>query len=494
MAKRKHDENKFDPENLTKSIIAKPLLDEIERDPEKVHPIIIDVNLDYVGGRKKAKDQLVIELQQFIKKSRAKSSYVNVEATEENQQYVFAGLTGSLIQKLMKQDFVENSDSKQRLIYKIWPDFPVSALINSSIKTVKADAARRSFSAFGEGIVWAVMDSGVDKDHLHFSQTGATPFHNLDTGFDKDFTISPDHPGNPFRDDFGHGTHVAGIIAGEALNVSVVTKFRDEHNEVSYRTQKIDAIAGIASKCKIVSFKVLDENGNGSTSQIIRALNYIQELNSYGRDLKIHGVNLSLGNRFEPEWFACGQSPLCVEVNRLVKSGVVVVVAAGNSGYGYLRNAKDESFMAGLALSIFDPGNAELAITVGSTHRDSPHVYGVSYFSSKGPTGDGRVKPDLVAPGERIISCASGMKKIRLQNDQSNNITEGFDYCEDSGTSMAAPHVSGVIASFLSVRKEFIGQPEKLKEIFMNTATDLRRDRYFQGAGLIDLMRALQAV
>ena len=57
-------------------------------------------------------------------------------------------------------------------------------------------------------------------------------------------------------------------------------------------------------------------------------------------------------------------------------------------------------------VTINDPGNADLAITVGSTHRDMPHVYGVSYFSSKGPTGDGRLKPDLVAPGEKIISCA----------------------------------------------------------------------------------------
>jgi len=67
-------------------------------------------------------------------------------------------------------------------------------------------------------------------------------------------------------------------------------------------------------------------------------------------------------------------------------------------------------------------------------------------------------------------------------------------YLEQSGTSMAAPHVSGVIASFLSVKREFIGQPEKVKEIFLSTATDLKRERYFQGHGLVDLMRAIQAV
>jgi len=117
-------------------------------------------------------------------------------------------------------------------------------------------------------------------------------------------------------------------------------------------------------------------------------------------------------------------------------------------------------------------------------------MYGVSYFSSKGPTGDGRLKPDLVAPGEKILSCAAGKKR----GDIKEETKEDCDYVEDSGTSMAAPHVSGVIAAFLSVRREFIGQPEKVKEIFLSTATDLRRDRYFQGSGLVDLMRAIQSV
>jgi subtilisin family serine protease len=120
-----------------------------------------------------------------------------------------------------------------------------------------------------------------------------------------------------------------------------------------------------------------------------------------------------------------------------------------------------------------------------------PHMYGVSYFSSKGPTGDGRLKPDLVAPGEKIISCAAGATRSEAESNQQG---KKFDYVEDSGTSMAAPHVSGVIAAFLSVRREFIGYPEKVKEIFMSTATDLRRERYFQGNGLVDLMRAIQSV
>jgi subtilisin family serine protease len=81
-----------------------------------------------------------------------------------------------------------------------------------------------------------------------------------------------------------------------------------------------------------------------------------------------------------------------------------------------------------------------------------------------------------------------------MEQDIQEKIEKDVTYLEHSGTSMAAPHVSGVIAAFLSVRREFIGQPERIKEIFVSTATDLRRERYFQGAGLVDLMRAIQSI
>jgi serine protease AprX len=99
---------------------------------------------------------------------------------------------------------------------------------------------------------------------------------------------------------------------------------------------------------------------------------------------------------------------LCVEVDQLVRSGVVVVVAAGNTGYGWHQGTSRGTVSAELDLTINDPGNAEPAITVGSTHRDMPHVYGVSYFSSKGPTGHGRIKPDLVAPERRSSPAPPG--------------------------------------------------------------------------------------
>ena len=93
---------------------------------------------------------------------------------------------------------------------------------------------------------------------------------------------------------------------------------------------------------------------------------------------------------------------MCDECERLVDSGVVVVAAAGNDGYQHSCRRRPAVRRATRALSITDPGNADGVITVGSTHAIRAHTYGVSYFSSRGPTGDGRLKPDLVAPGERI--------------------------------------------------------------------------------------------
>ncbi len=230
----------------------------------------------------------------------------------------------------------------------------------------------------------------------------------------------------------------------------------------------------------------MQSNDEGDLKNLLAAIGYIQKANHNGRHIKIHGVNLSLGYPTNAEWFGAGQSPLCVEVDRLVRSGVCVVVAAGNAGYGTVASLDGKSEQAVHLGTISDPGNAALAITVGSTHRDMPHSYGISYFSGKGPTSDGRMKPDLVAPGERIVSCAL------FDNKNAKNNVAPFE--ERSGTSMAAPHVSGAVAAFLSVRGEFKGRPEVVKDILVKAATDLKRRPEFQGGGLLDLMRALQSV
>ncbi|SAL02156.1 serine metalloprotease MrpA [Caballeronia pedi] len=506
----------FTPEVLDKTVIAIPLLHLIRQAPGAAEDVIIDLNLEYTSGRRDAAlrvanliDEACSGRPKTAKNARGAKKTLgrNESKGSISEQYVFATLTGRQIEKLVKLDTASNHAARprhERAIYRIWPDFPIKRMTVKSVSTVKADAARNSFAAYGEGIVWAVCDSGIDGTHPHFMEFGnlklEEPLRH------RDFTVTNDRKldrAQLLSDPFGHGTHVAGIIAGTMTNapgriIQAKARYRNELGDVKAEDVKIERITGMAPKCKLLSLKVLDENGDGQASNLIAAIAEIQEINGYGRRLRVHGVNLSVGYDFNPEWFACGQSPLCVEVDRLVKSGVVVVAAAGNSGFGYAQTAENKMVAAGMDLTINDPGNAELAITVGSTHREMPHVYGVSYFSSKGPTGDGRMKPDLVAPGEKIISCRSsaiatgpGDNAAVNGNGQAPVVAA---YKEESGTSMAAPHVSGVIAAFLSARREFIGQPERVKDIFLSTATDLKRAPYFQGRGLVDLMRAIQSV
>jgi len=500
--------------------------------------IIIDLNLDYPGGRDAASKLVRAMVSEALKKVEVVDDEQGIRErkSELSEQYIFARLEGRVIKELVRLDEESakkltkeaavkagsrkvTSAAREKVlgkraveakadlnpnrfltIYHIWPDFPISPCITKSLSTVKADAAQSSFSALGNNIAWAVMDSGIDVRHPHFALHGnidsKSPLH-------EDFTETLNVPrgqNGALIDRYGHGTHVAGIVGGEqkadskkvGAKMRAVTRSVKGYEEGSLPTVEtreilLEEVRGMAPRCGLVSLKVLDDDGHGEVSNLIAAIAHIQKKNGHGRHIVIHGVNISLGYEFEPEWFACGQSPLCVEIDRLVRSGVIVVVSAGNTGYGALA-AQQRTTNAGMSATINDPGNADLAITVGSTHREKPHIYGVSYFSSKGPTGDGRLKPDIVAPGERILSCATG----QLMEDKAPG--KKCEYVEDSGTSMAAPHVSGVIAAFLSVRREFIGQPEKVKAIFLSTATDLKRDHYFQGAGLIDLMRAIQSV
>jgi hypothetical protein len=525
----KGEVKRFDPRILDRSVIAIPLLEKIRKDENAVHAVIIDANLDYEAGRDAGRNWIRDAIKNAVAMIAPadEKQGVREKKSDLSNQYIFARLNGKAIRELVRLD-VERAGKEAktakkrrqpkrhgktstqmdtaapyrfRAIYRIWPDFQISPCITKSLATVKADAAQTSFCAHGTGVTWAIMDSGIDANHPHFARhrnvDPASPLH-------ADFTETSNLPKgvNPaLIDRFGHGTHVAGIVAGEQLADGTQTKARkmravtrsvrgyEAGDSPTVETHEVvlDSIRGMAPRCGLVSLKVLDDEGNGEVSNLIAAIAHIQEKNGHGRLNLIHGVNISLGYDFDPEWFACGQSPLCVEINRLVRSGVVVVVAAGNTGYGALAS-QQRATNAGMQVTINDPGNADLAITVGSTHREMPHVYGVSYFSSKGPTGDGRMKPDVVAPGEKILSAATGKLLIdRAEGKQ-------YEYVEDSGTSMAAPHVSGVIAAFLSVRREFIGEPERVKQIFLGAATDLKRERSFQGAGLIDLMRAIQSV
>lgn len=484
-----NDNRRFDPRRLQSTVIALPLFGLMEDHPEDPQRVLITLHSGFGDPGLAAN-----KVRRIVKSILAHSNQKDQTLLDDLRlaQYVVANLTPDSIRALVKAD----RDQPPQAIYQIWPDFEVNALVNRSVATVKADAARVSFAAAGKGIVWAVVDSGIDKNHAHFKEHDTLALDR--TLRHKDFTLGANAP---TTDVYGHGTHVAGIIAGDSAgfrklrpprDAVAIRAMRDERNKTDYVQIPPDQFVGMAPQCKLVSYKVLDDKGRGDSTAIIAALQDIQKVNRYSHKLKIHGVNLSVGYPIDPTWFACGQSPVCVEVTSLVNSGVVVVVAAGNTGFGYNLDYVKGNVASGQGQTINDPGNTEAAITVGSTHRDMPHTYGVSYFSSKGPTGDGRAKPDLIAPGEKIVSCAAGSTRTDIQAKP--DVPKAIDYVEDSGTSMAAAHVSGVIAAFLSVRREFIGRPADIKKIFTSTATDLGRVTDFQGHGLVDLMRAIQSV
>ena len=393
--------------------------------------------------------------------------------------------------------------------------------------TVKADAASRVFEARTTGIRWAVLDTGIDAKHPAFRRAapaGQTDKADAASGDeiqsrviktydflrikalldpDADAAIDPSAGDaavlQPVRAelrrslltgravDWGllepllrisharslykppafesHGTHVAGILAANWPDAPASTPLQEP-------------LYGVCPDLEIYDLRVLPDNPADKADEftIIAALQFIRYLNANKNLMLIHGVNLSLSVPHDVANYACGRTPVCEECERVVSSGVVVVTAAGNRGFDR-RNQEQAAYGDYRYISITDPGNAEGVITVGSTHRMLPHNYGVSYFSSRGPTGDGRTKPDLVAPGERIDSCAL------------NDYFETMD-----GTSMAAPHVSGAAALLLSRHRELIGQPRRVKEILCRTATDLGREPRFQGAGIVDVLRALQSI
>ena len=268
----------------------------------------------------------------------------------------------------------------------------------------------------------------------------------------------------------GHGTHVAGIVGADWR------RLKDGASARAKKEVEVE-LTGVCRDIKLIDVRVCKEDGSSDEFVIMSALQFLRHLNANSDFPAVHGCNMSLSLIHDASNYACGQTPVCKEAERTVASGIVVVAAAGNLGFRWLLGENQKPFQQYFLASITDPGNAEGVITVGSTHRIEPHTYGVSYFSSRGPTGDGRHKPDLVAPGEKIFGPTLDGAGIRLD-----------------GTSMAAPHVSGAAALLMARHVELMGQPQRIKQILCNTATDLGRERYFQGAGLVDILRAIQSV
>ncbi len=506
-------------------------------DPDEPVPMLVELNVMYPGGLAAVRQAFYDVWRPFAEMAVETRPPAHWESASPVVPQVPRGLelvAPKLFQCVLSRPALESIvDSDQRraaelgrppAIFRVWPDYTLEPQIDRSAPTVKADAAWRSYDARGKGIVWAVIDTGIDACHDHFSRLelaaegrGEPLPQGLTNDLHQDFSYlvrpeippqddeyggpgSPDKP-QPLVDKSGHGTHVAGVIAGcmPEDRPPRVAVSKDPGGGYVPRT-RIGTISGMAPACELVSLKVM-RHVRGvwvtSMSAVIRALTYLRtEVNVDPALLRVHGVNMSLGCEWDPAQYAAGQSPLCQAVNQLVASGVVVVVSAGN--YGARATSSTSVNTSAILGSITEPAHAEECVAVGSTHRDAPHAFGVTWTSGKGPTLDGRMKPDVVAPGEWITSAASGEVYTRAGLDvgqaddaDGNGTATSHGYAELSGTSMAAPHVSGVIAAFLSARPEFIGRPRQIKRLLTDSATDLGRERYAQGAGLVDLMRML---
>lgn len=440
-------------------------------------------------------------------------------------------------EKDLKRNYQENFEILNNfkpmsdIIWSISLNRKAKISLFKSVKATKADAARRLFDIDTSRITWAVLDTGIDATHEAFKIEGDNDFSSriiatydftnfreliagLNTADDqyendeidrqskmfigaltennkkaltertkvnnlrdinkalksgrmidwsliapllqiphnKSRYVDPEHP---------HGTHVAGIIGANWKNENSSSK----------------SIVGVCPDINLYDIRVLDKNGVGEEFNIIAAIQFVRWLNRQKDQLLVHGINLSLSIIHEVESFACGQTPVCSSCARLIAEGTVIVCAAGNHGQALFESPSGQKEQGFRSVNITDPGNTEDVITVGSTHRNKPHTYGISYFSSRGPTGDGRYKPDLVAPGEKIVSTTPGNNSERMD-----------------GTSMAAPHVSGAAALLLANNRELIGNPKMVKKVICQSATDLNRERYFQGHGMLDTLRALQSI
>lgn len=312
-----------------------------------------------------------------------------------------------------------NALSERDDVEMIWFDEPVHTMLDVSIPLIGAPAVWQA-GVTGAGIKVAVVDTGIDAAHPDF----ANRILQI-----KDFT------GEGPSDNNGHGTHVAGIIGGTGAGSNGKYK-------------------GVAPDCALLAAKVLRGNGSGTTSDVMAGIEWAVQQG-------VHVINLSLGSDG-----ACnGTDALSVLCDAAVARGIVLCVAAGNAGPG--------------ASTVGSPGCAQTVITVGAT-TDTDQVAG---FSSRGPTSDGRVKPDVCFPGAGIVACrATGTS----MGSPVNNL-----YTSASGTSMATPHAAGASALLLQAKPGL--SPQQIKDTLMNTAKDLGLAPNTQGKGRAQVFAAYQS-
>lgn len=279
----------------------------------------------------------------------------------------------------------------------------------------------------GKGIGIAVLDTGI---YPH------ADFGNRIICF-QDFVYHR----NGLYDDCGHGTHIAGIAAGDG---SMLQGY--------YR--------GIAPEASIIACKVLDYSGNGAVDTVIRGLEWVvRNKERYG----IRIVNISVGTVAKEE--ADEECALVKAVNEVWDAGLVVCVAAGNNG--------PEPY------SVTMPGISRKVITVGSSDDDEPVEVGgrtISDYSGRGPSYSCIIKPDLVAPGSNIYSCQARRQGLR---------TGRSGYVIKSGTSMSTPIVSGAAALLLSKKPQLTNG--EVKRRLCESATELGWASSRQGFGILNI-------
>jgi len=287
----------------------------------------------------------------------------------------------------------------------VWLDLPVHTCLDVSVPLLEVPAVWQA-GVDGTGIRIAIVDTGLDVNHPDFAgRIGGTI----------------DYSGEGFRDNNGHGTHVAGIAAGAGSR---------------YR--------GVAPGATLYAAKVLRGDGSGMFSDVMAGVEWAVEQG-------VHVINLSLGSSGPSD----GNDALSHTCDAAVSRGIVVCAAAGNAGPG--------------AGTVGSPGAARLVITVGATDDSDA----VASFSSRGPTADGRPKPDICFPGVNIIAPRAGGTSMGRPIDSL--------YTEASGTSMATPHATGAVALLLQAKPDLT--PAQVKELLRLTARDLGLDANTQGAG-----------
>jgi serine protease AprX len=324
--------------------------------------------------------------------------------------------------------------------------------------TTGATAIRQQLGVDGSGVTVAVIDSGIYAAHADFADAV--------TGLPRvaRFVNFVNNATTPY-DDYGHGTHVAGIITGNGADSG-------------------GARAGIAPGAQLVVLKALDGSGTGRISDVIAALDYVV---SHRAELGIRVVNLSVASGVYESYYL---DPLTLAAKQAVDAGVVVVASAGNAG----RNPQGQTQYGGITA----PGNAPWVLTVGASSTMGTIDRSddtMAAFSSRGPTAiDHAVKPDLVAPGVGTESTAA--PGSTLYTTRSAYLLPGtaqttyLPYLSLSGTSQAAPVVAGTVALMLQANPSLT--PNAVKALLQYTAqTYSAYDPLTEGAGFLNAAGAV---